>query len=562
MKVDYVRVYQLTATLAAPDVPQEFVVASGVGQAALRWAVSANAETYNIKRATTRGGPYATIASDISGTSYTDLGLTNGTRYYYRVSAVSAVGESANSSERSAAPAATFSSQVVDNTDGTPNVQISAGWTASTASAGYVGTNYLHDGDTSGVGGKSVLYTPPLPVTTDYDVHLNWTAAGSRAVRVPIDIIHSGGTSTVYVDQRQSVGWYHLGTFSFANGTTGSVRVRNDMGTGGYGEVVADAVNFVQLTLPPPTGLSATAVSQSQINLAWTAANGAASYTVKRATVSGGPYSTVASGVTATTYMDTGRSANTTYYYVVSAVNATATSANSEQASAQTAPAVPTGLTAIAGDARVVLSWNASPGAASYRVRRSWVSGGALTVIGNPAVTSHIASPLTNGTPYFYVVSAVGANGVESTNSSEVTATPTTIAPIVKDNTDGTGITITGTWTTTTAIAGYYGTNYIYDNGTGTGGAKVKYTPTIATKAYYEVYVRWTAFSNRATNAPIDITHAGGTTTVPVNQTTNNGTWVSLGTFLFNTGTAGNVTVRNDGANGYVVADAVQLVFR
>jgi regulation of enolase protein 1 (concanavalin A-like superfamily) len=85
-----------------------------------------------------------------------------------------------------------------------------------------------------------------------------------------------------------------------------------------------------------PAGLSATAVSTSQINLSWSAVSGATSYNVKRATTSGGPYTTVQSGVTGTSFNNTGLNAATTYYYVVSAVTAGGESANSAQASATT----------------------------------------------------------------------------------------------------------------------------------------------------------------------------------------------------------------------------------
>jgi cellulose 1,4-beta-cellobiosidase len=88
---------------------------------------------------------------------------------------------------------------------------------------------------------------------------------------------------------------------------------------------------------PAPTGLTATAVSSSQINLSWTASSGATSYKVKRATVNGGPYTTIAIGVT-TTYSDTGLAASTTYYYVVSVVNSSGESANSTQVFVVVAP--------------------------------------------------------------------------------------------------------------------------------------------------------------------------------------------------------------------------------
>jgi len=74
-------------------------------------------------------------------------------------------------------------------------------------------------------------------------------------------------------------------------------------------------------TAPPaPTNFVATMATTSQANLSWTASFGASSYNVKRATASGGPYSTVAT-VTATNYSDTGLNSNTTYYYVITALS-------------------------------------------------------------------------------------------------------------------------------------------------------------------------------------------------------------------------------------------------
>src|SRR5207253_5382999 len=87
---------------------------------------------------------------------------------------------------------------------------------------------------------------------------------------------------------------------------------------------------------PAPTGLTTTSASTSQINLSWMASTGATSYNVLRSTTSGGPYAQGAYGVTSTSYSDTGLTALITYYYVVQAVDAGGTSANSSPASATT----------------------------------------------------------------------------------------------------------------------------------------------------------------------------------------------------------------------------------
>ncbi|MEW6304103.1 MAG: galactose oxidase-like domain-containing protein [Verrucomicrobiota bacterium] len=130
---------------------------------------------------------------------------------------------------------------------------------------------------------------------------------------------------------------------------------------------------------------------------------------------------------------------------------------------------------------------------------------------------------------------------------------------IIVDNTDVTGVSISGAWTASTSMAGYYGINYIHDGNTA-GGKSVRYSPVVPATGSYQVYLRWTTGTNRATNVPVDVNHTGGTTTLSINQQNNNGTWVSLGTYNFSAGTTGNVLVRNDGANGYVIADAVRFV--
>src|SRR6266700_3497948 len=194
-----------------------------------------------------------------------------------------------------------------------------------------------------------------------------------------------------------------------------------------WGMIGADVVAAGPLTIPAaPTNLTATA-GNAQVALSWSASSGATSYNVKRSTTSGGPYTTISSPTT-TSYTDTGLTNGTTYYYVVSAVNTAGESANSSQVSAtpQAIPVAPTNVTATAGNAQVALSWSASSGATSYNVKRSTTSGGPYTTISSPTTTSYTDTGLTNGTTYYYVVSAVNTAG-ESSNSTQVSATPQAI---------------------------------------------------------------------------------------------------------------------------------------
>ncbi len=224
-------------------------------------------------------------------------------------------------------------------------------------------------------------------------------------------------------------------------------------------------------------------------------------------------------------------------------------------------PATPTGLSAMAGNARVILNWNTSSGATAYNLTRATSSGGPYTSIATVTGNSYTNTSLANGTTYYYSVAAIDAGGF-SPFSAYVAATPQAIT-LIKDDADASGITITGAWTSSTSTTGYYGGDYLHDGNTGTtGGKSVKFTPTITVTGYYDVYARWSASSNRATNTPIDVHHATGTATFTENQQLNGGSWVWLGTFKFNSGTAGYALVRNDAANGYVIADAFEFVLK
>jgi regulation of enolase protein 1 (concanavalin A-like superfamily) len=86
-----------------PPAPGGLAGSADNGQAALTWQASSTAGSYNVKRSTTSGGPYA-IISNVTTTNSTDVGLTNGATYYYVVSALNPAGESANSAQAALTP--------------------------------------------------------------------------------------------------------------------------------------------------------------------------------------------------------------------------------------------------------------------------------------------------------------------------------------------------------------------------------------------------------------------------------------------------------------------------
>jgi hypothetical protein len=209
-----------------------------------------------------------------------------------------------------------------------------------------------------------------------------------------------------------------------------------------YGEVAG----YVGLPPNAPTGLNATP-GTNLVSLSWTAATGnPTGYNVKRSTVSGGPYTNIGTTTAPSVNYSDSVLGGQTFYYVVSATNGAGESTNSLPVSATPAlgaPAAPTGLAAIAGNAQVALSWAASSFATGYTVKRSTAFGGPYTFIGTttaPTVNYTDASGLNNGTPYYYVVAATGTGGA-SADTSPVSAIPVGPAPFLISITPGVNIT-------------------------------------------------------------------------------------------------------------------------
>ncbi len=274
-------------TVSAPSAPTGVsATASGTSTINLSWTASSGATSYLVKRSTTSGAEVQ-IASGVTATTYADTSLSSGTTYYYVVTAVNSGGSSGNSSEVFAtttsvvgAPTAPSSLFVTLTTSS----QVSLAWSASSGATSYV----VRRGTTSGV----------------------------------YSTIASAVTATSYADSGLSASTQYFYVIAASNGS----------GTSANSAPVSVTTSAPPVTAPTaPTSLTATATN-TQIDLSWTASSGATSYIVKRGT-SSGTETTLASGVTSTSYSDTSL-AGGTYYYVVAAVNSVGTSGNSNEAPA------------------------------------------------------------------------------------------------------------------------------------------------------------------------------------------------------------------------------------
>ena len=204
---------------------------------------------------------------------------------------------------------------------------------------------------------------------------------------------------------------------------------------GGYGDVgqytVTGTIVAPAGLVNAPTGLAATAVSTTQVNLTWVDnADNETGYAVSRST-NGDNWAEIAANLPANTaaYTDSSAAAGTTYYYQVRAYSASATSDWSNQATATTlplAPDAPSGLAATAvSSSRIDLAWSDVSGEDGYRIERL-TDGQYWSEIATTGtnVTSYQNTGLAASTTYQYRVQAVNAGGSSPYSNTASAATP------------------------------------------------------------------------------------------------------------------------------------------
>ncbi len=123
----------------------------------------------------------------------------------------------------------------------------------------------------------------------------------------------------------------------------------------------------------------------------------------------------------------------------------------------------------------------------------------------------------------------------------------------------GTGVA--GNWTRSTNIPGYYGDDYQVHGAT-TDSAWARWTPRLPSTGYYEIFMRWTSATDRASGILVTVNTPAGQYKRYINQRVNGSRWYSLGQYSFRAGyspAAGGITIYATGADGYVVADAVRF---
>ena len=396
---------------APPATPANLAASYGNDLVSLGWGAVSGATSYNVYRGTSSGGESATpLAAGVTSASYADSAVTNGTTYYYEVAAVNANGTSGKSNEAAATPSnqtdiiaincggSAVTNWVADEdfTGGTADVTtntISTSGVPNPAPAAvyqsnrYGNTTYTIGGFTAGTS-----YTVRLHFCETY-----FTAAGDRTFDVSIngnqvltnfDIYATAGATNQAVVEQFTATANGSGQIVIATTT-----VINNAQINGI-EILGSSGSCTSVPPTGPTSLSASAISSSSIGLSWPTgfANPpctVTAYDVFRSTTNGFAPSAsnmIASGVTGTTYTDTGLAASTTYYYLVETLDSFGASAASPQASATTSASGGGGGTG-------GISINCGGAAASPFVADTDFVGGAAA-----SVTNTITTNLLTGT--------------------------------------------------------------------------------------------------------------------------------------------------------------------
>ncbi|MGA3373410.1 MAG: right-handed parallel beta-helix repeat-containing protein [Terracidiphilus sp.] len=198
-------------TQQIPPAPVGLKASAGNAQVSLSWSASANATGYHVKRGLASGGPYTLLAPTAS-LSYTDTSASNGTAYYYVVSAYNSAGESGNSNEASAKPVRVATTYYVSPTgsDSAPGTE------AQPFATVQHGVNQLSAGDTL--------------ILRAGNYHENVTVANSGTASAPITLAaYSGETPTLMGTQPVTGPWtVYNGSIYAASWPTQPLQVFSD----------------------------------------------------------------------------------------------------------------------------------------------------------------------------------------------------------------------------------------------------------------------------------------------------------------------------------------------
>lgn len=421
----------------------------------LSWTNILAATNYTLQRKQLVEDPWVDVAGAIgmtaSTTTYTNTGLAEQTNYYYRIKAYSTLANG---------PPAIYSNE--------PNM--STPLPAPTVNAPVVVSTTQIDLTWNNITGN-----------TGYEVE----RCTSVNLQEPTNLASFGSCSTIATLAADTVSYSSTGLTA---GYTYRYRVRDTYtgGTSGWSTAV------YATTIPPaPTLNVPTAVSTTQLNLAWNNVNGETGYKLEWKQRSGadctaGAWSApIVMAKNAVSYTHTGLTAATYYCYRIRATYLLESANSADQY--QTTLLTPPTLNALTGVtiSKIDLSWGNVAGNTGYKVERSVDGGGWAQVGGDLAtdVTTLSNGSLTAGTLYSYRVSAKNPGGYSvASNTQSATTTP---SPPVVTGTVASSSSVSLSWPVVKGA-----TEYLVEQRT---GADPYGTIATVTKAFTQSYCGYAA---------------------------------------------------------------------
>jgi fibronectin type 3 domain-containing protein len=320
------------------------------------WNTVAGATRYRVYFAIGSSTAAKTLAGEvIGGVSYTHTGLQPDTQYYYFVTAVNGIGESAHSAHGSGRTQPFTPGGVSAAALSTSSIRIT--WNAVTGA-------------------------------TSYGVYFALSSTGTRSFAGTANEASFTHSSL----QPNTTYWYW-------------VTATDSLGTSNH----SAAVSARTQALSAPTGVTAQALSARSIQVSWNAVTGVESYRVFYSFSQSGAL-TLAGTVNspATSFTHTGLEANTRYFYTLVSATSTGVSGYSTTVNALTqAFSPPTVVTATAqSSSSIRVTWNAVPGATSYEIHSAPSAFGTRSLAGTVAATSteYIHTGLLPGTYHYFIV--------------------------------------------------------------------------------------------------------------------------------------------------------------
>lgn len=485
------------------------------------WDAVTLADGYNIYMSTSKNDGYTLYGSAASGaTSYTcDSGLTCGVPYYFKVCAFDTddvLGTMSGETHSTPKPSAVTLTSAQAKTMTTMRVS----WTPlSSGASGYtvykraetessyslvatltsISTSYYdYDGLTPGV----TYYFMVCSYWTEgsYNIesaYSNELDASTELAAVTGFVAYSAGSSSILLQwSRQSdANGYVIArsaseggsyttiatisdntTLTYTDSTSATTGQLNTGTTYYYAIKPYITLNSTTLYGPEahasaaplpvkPTGVTAASNSYKSIKLTWTAITGVDGYKIYQKTDADANWTSLATVLNGTTYISSGLTTGTAYYYYVTAFQ-TSASTNFEGAASTTVSARPAPEQVL--NLRVTsstfnslsLSWDLCNGAAQYYVQRSTnADTGFTTIADSVTTTSYTDTGLTCGTLYYYRVLGVIVNDVVTSGKSStvVSARPLPATPTGLTATAVTSSSVKIAWTAASeGASGYY----------------------------------------------------------------------------------------------------------